>query len=129
MKEPVWIDLRDALAIHDRLLVRYGGAAGIRGQTLLESALSEPQQVYADAENPDLADLGTALIAGVVRNHPFVDGNQRTGFVLGVMFLELNGFDFVASEGDATQAVRVLAAGRLDEAGFNNWVRASVAGK
>jgi death on curing protein len=76
-----------------------------------------------------LADLGASLIAGVVRNRPFVDGNKRTGFVLGVMFFELNGLGFVAKEEDATQAVRSLAAGTLDETGFQNWVRASIAGK
>ena len=123
MKEPIWVDLRDALSVHDRLLFLYGGSDGIRDQNLLESALARPQQIYAYAENPD---LGAALMAGVVRNHPFVDGNKRTGFVLGVMFLELNGLDFVAKEEDATQAVRLLAAGTLDEAGFKNWVRASI---
>jgi death-on-curing protein len=125
VKEPVWIDLRDALAIHDRLLVLYGGAEGIRDQTLLESALARPRQVYAYAENPDLLDLGNALISGIVRNHPFVDGNKRTGFLVGVLFLELNGLRFIASEEDATQAVRLLAAGDLDEDSFKNWLRAN----
>lgn len=129
MKEPIWVDLRDAMSVHDRLLFLYGGSDGIRDRNLLESALARPQQIYAYAENPDLADLGAALMAGVVRNHPFVDGNKRTGFVLGVMFLELNGLDFVAKEEDATQAVRLLAAGTLDEAGFKNWVRASITGQ
>jgi len=128
VKEPVWVDLRDALAIHDRLLVLYGGAEGLRDQNLLESALARPQQIYAYAENPDLADLGSALMAGVVRNHPFVDGNKRTAFVLGVMFLELNGLDFVATEEDATQAVRLLAAGSLDEGSFKNWLCDNIAG-
>jgi death-on-curing protein len=128
VKEPVWIDLRDALAIHDRLLILYGGAEGLRDQTLLESALARPRQVYAYGDNPDLVDLSTALMAGVVKNHPFVDGNKRTGFVLGVMFLELNGLDFAASEEDATQAVRLLAAGRLDEASFRNWLCDNIAG-
>jgi death on curing protein len=122
VKEPVWVDLRDALAIHDRLLVLYGGAEGLRDQTLLESALARPQQVFAYGENPNLADLGAALIAGVVRNHPFVDGNKRTGFVIGVIFLEMNGLDFIATEEDATQAVRSLAAGNLDEASFKIWL-------
>jgi len=61
--------------------------------------------------------------AGIVRNHPFVDGNKRTGFVVGVLFLELNGFDFKASEVDATQAVIGLAAATLDEAGYVVWLR------
>jgi death-on-curing protein len=128
MTEPIWIGLREALAIHDRLLVLYGGAEGVRDQTLLESALARPRQGYAYGDNPDLADLGTALVAGVVRNHPFLDGNKRTGFVLGVMFLELNGLEFVATEEDATQAVRLLAAGSLDEDSFKKWMCDNIAG-
>ena len=64
-------------------------------------------------------------VAGIVRNHPFVDGNKRTGFVIGVLFLELHGFDFKASEEDATQAIMSLAAGTLDEAGYAAWLRAN----
>jgi death-on-curing protein len=129
VKEPVWIDLRDALAIHDRMLALHGGAEGIRDQTLLESALAPPRQVYAYAENPALADLGAALVAGIVKNHPFVDGNKRTGFLLGVLFLELNGSKFVAKEEDAAQAVLSLAAGTLDEAQFKNWLSDNIVGQ
>lgn len=64
--------------------------------------------------------------AGIVRNHPFVDGNKRTGFVIGVLFLELHGFAFRASEADATQAVMGLAGGTLDEASYAAWLRENV---
>ena len=67
--------------------------------------------------------MAALYTAGIVRNHPFVDGNKRTGFVIGVLFLELHGFDFKASEADATQAVMALAAGTLDEAGYAAWLR------
>jgi death-on-curing protein len=71
MKESVWMDLRDELAIHDRLLlVLYGGAEGVRDQNLLESALARPRQMRAYAENPGLVDLAATLLAGVVKNHP-----------------------------------------------------------
>jgi len=129
VKEPVWIDMRDALAIHDRMLALHGGAEGIRDQTLLESALARPRQMYAYADNPNWADLSAALMAGVVRNHPFVDGNKRTGFLLGVLFLELNGSKFVAKEEDAAQAVLSLAAGTLDEAEFKNWLNDNIIGQ
>jgi len=62
-----------------------------------------------------------------VRNHPFVDGNKRTGFVVGILFLELNGYRFMASEEDAAQAVLSLAAGELDEAGFTAFLRINAA--
>jgi len=125
VKEPFWIDERDALALHDRLLALYGGAAGLRDRTLLESALARPRQLHAYAESPDLIDMAAAYIAGIVRNHPFIDGNKRTGFVVGVLFLEINDHLFTAREEDATQAVLGLAAGTLDEPGFAAWVRAN----
>jgi death-on-curing protein len=67
--------------------------------------------------------MAALYAAGIVRNHPFVDGNKRTGFVLGVLFLELHGFAFTASEEDATQAVMGLASGALEEAGYTAWLR------
>lgn len=123
MKEPLWIDERDALTLHDRLLALHGGAAGLRDRTLLESALARPRQLHAYAESPDLIDMAAAYTAGIVHNHPFVDGNKRTGFVVGVLFLEINGYLFTAKEEDATQAVLGLAAGTIDEPGFAAWLR------
>jgi death on curing protein len=127
VKAPVWIDERDALALHDRLLALHGGAAGVRDDGLLKSALARPQQHFAYAEKPDIIEMATAYTAGVVRNHPFVDGNKRTGFVMGILFLELNGYRFTASEEDATQAVLALAAGTLDEAGYAAFLHANLA--
>lgn len=127
MSEPVWIDERDALVLHDRLLALHGGAAGLRDDGLLKSALARPLQHLAYGGKVDPIDLATAYTAGIVRNHPFVDGNKRTGFVLGILFLELNGYRFAASEEVATQAVLELAAGTLDEPGYTAFLRANVA--
>ena len=126
MKEPVWIDARDALVLHDRLLALEGGAAGLRDKGLLESALARPKQLRAYDDRADVIQMATAYTAGIVRDHPFVDGNKRTGFVVGVLFLELNGYRFVASEEDAAHAVLSLAAGRLEERAFAAWMRANV---
>jgi len=123
--EPLWLEERDALALHDRLLALHGGAAGLRDDALLQSALARPQQIHAYADASDLRDLAAAYTAGIVRNHPFIDGNKRTGFVVGILFLELNGYRFTASEADAAQAVLELAAGTLDEAGYTNFLRAN----
>jgi death on curing protein len=122
-KEPLWIKERDALAIHDRVLADHGGATGLRDRGLLESALARARQQHAYTNISDVAEMAALYTAGIVRNHPFVDGNKRTGFVIGVLFLELNGFDFKASEEDATHAVMGLAAGTLDEAGYSAWLR------
>lgn len=123
MREPVWIDERDALALHDRLLALHGGAAGLRDGNLLKSALARPRQVYTYADAPGMIDMATAYTAGIVRNHPFLDGNKRTGFVVGILFLELNGYNFTASEEDAAQAVLKLSAGALDEPGYADFLR------
>ncbi|HWY58017.1 MAG TPA: type II toxin-antitoxin system death-on-curing family toxin [Terriglobales bacterium] len=125
-KEPLWIEERDALAIHDRLLAVHGGAPGLRDRGLLQSALARPRQHHAYAASRDVIAMAALYTAGIVRNHPFVDGNKRTGFVIGVLFLELHGFDFKASEEDATQAIWNLAAGTLDEPEFAAWLRANV---
>jgi death on curing protein len=125
MKKPVWIDERDVLALHDRLLALHGGAAGLRDDNLLKSALARPQQQFAYAESADIVDMAMAYTAGIVRNHPFVDGNKRTGFVVGILFLELNGYHFIAEEEDATQAVLKLASGNLEETGYAAFLRAN----
>ena len=124
-KEPAWIDEREALAIHGQLLALHGGAGGLRDPHLLSSALARLRQHQAYGAAPDIVDLAALYTAGIVRNHPFTDGNKRTGFVIGVLFLELNGFHFRASEEDATQEVLELAAGRLDEKGYSAWLRAN----
>jgi death-on-curing protein len=126
VKQPVWIDERDVLALHDRLIALHGGAAGLRDVGLLKSALARPQQHFAYAEAPDVIDMATVYTAGIVRNHAFVDGNKRTGFVVGILFLELNGYQFIASEEDAAQAVLQLAAGTLEEAGYGSFLRDNV---
>lgn len=125
MRKPIWIDERDVLALHDRLLALHGGAAGLRDDSLLKSALARPQQHFAYAESTDIVELAMAYTAGIVRNHPFVDGNKRTGFVVGILFLELNGYHFVAEEEDAAQAVLELASGNLEETGYAAFLRAN----
>lgn len=125
MTEPVWIETQDALLLHARLLALYGGAAGLRDEGLLKSALARPHQLYAYAEEPSIIEMATAYTAGIVGNHPFVDGNKRTGFVVGVLFLELNGSRFTATEEAAAQAVLKLASHALDEAGYTAFLRAN----
>lgn len=123
---PVWLDERDALALHDRLLALHGGAVGVRDDTLLKSALARPQQHYIYGES-DIVDMAAIYTVGIVRNHPFVDGNKRTGFVAGILFLELNGYRFRASEEAAAQTILEMASGNLDETGYGVFLRANVA--
>jgi death-on-curing protein len=125
--EPIWIEESDVLALHERLLAFHGGAEGVRDRGLLQSALARAKQLAAYGESADIVAMATACTAGVVKNHPFLDGNKRTGFVAGVLFLELNGLRFTATESAAADAVLALAAGDLDEAGYTRFLRENVA--
>lgn len=122
MTEIVWIDLPEVLAIHARQLDEHGGATGVRDLTLLDSALARPRQRHAYGDT-DVFELAAAYASAIIGNHPFVDGNKRTGFVVGILFLELNGATLTASEADASQAVFGLAAGDLTEEQFALWLR------
>ncbi len=124
MTEIVWIDLPEVLAIHARQLDEHGGASGLRDLDLLESVIARPRQRHTYGD-PDVFDLAAAYTAAIINNHPFVDGNKRTGFVVGILFLELNGPTFTASEADVTQAVLDLAAGEISEDQFATWLRAN----
>jgi death-on-curing protein len=124
VSEPVWIEQELVLAIHDRQLVEHGGAEGLREEALLQSALGRPQNHF-DYESSDVLELAAKYTSGIVKNHPFVDGNKRTGFVVGVLFLELNGYRFRASEEAAAKAVLELAAETIDERGFCEFLRAN----
>jgi death-on-curing protein len=124
--EPVWIEELDVLTLHDRLLAIHGGPAGLRDEGLLQSGIARARQLAVYREQADLIDLAAAYTAGIVQNHPFVDGNKRTGFVIGILFLELNGYRFTANETAAAEAVLALAAGNLDEAGYGAFLRENV---
>ena len=119
----VWLDERVALAVHEHVLVLHGGLAGVKDAGLLNSALARPKNLSAYVDTADVIDLAAAYTAGIVKDHPFLDGNKRTGFVLGILFLELNGAQFAASEEAAVQAVIGLAPGKLDDAGYAAFLR------
>ena len=110
--------------LHEMMLSQYGGAEGLRDDHLLESALAKPRQLFAYGK-PSMADLAASYAVGVVKNHPFIDGNKRTGFMLGAGFLERNGFVFTATEAEAALRTLALAAGDLSEAGYAQWLGAS----
>lgn len=124
MKEPYWLTTDECLALHDLLLAEYGGAAGIRDLGLLDSSLARANQLFAYGK-PTMAELAAAYAAGIVKNHPFVDGNKRTGFIMGVGFLERNGFEFFASEADAVIQTLALAAGAMGENEYASWLAAN----
>ncbi len=122
MKEPRWVSETTVLAIHERLLAEHSGPSGVRDAALLDSALARPRQIFT-YDTPDIPSLAAAYAFGIIRNHPFVDGNKRTGFLTAYIFLADNGLELTASEASAAQAVLAVAAGDLGEAEFASWLR------
>lgn len=123
-REPLWMEMADALAIHEKMLALFGGLPGLRDSGLLESALARPQHLFHYAK-PALPELAAAYAAGVVRNHPFLDGNKRTGFVLAAAFLEINGCRFDAPEVEVVERTLALAARAIEEADYATWLSAN----
>jgi len=124
MKEPHWLTREECLALHEFMLSEYGGITGVRDEHLLDSALARPQQLFAYGK-PNMADMAAAYAAGIVKNHPFLDGNKRTGFMLGAGFLERNGFEFRATEVEAALRTLALAAGEMSEKAYAAWLKAN----
>jgi death on curing protein len=122
MNEPVWVTEEDCLSFHDKLLARFGGASGARDKGLLLSALARPQHVFA-YEKPSLFDLAAAYAHGIVKNHPFIDGNKRSGFLAATLFLEANGIRFNGDERDAVIQTLALAAGESTLQDFSAWLQ------
>lgn len=121
----IWISESDTLLIHERLLALNGGAAGLRDRGLLQSALARPQQLRNYGDNPSILDLAAAYIAGIVKNHPFVDGNKRVGFAVGILFLEMNGLTFIADPIVAADTILSVASGQLNEAELSRFLQAN----
>lgn len=121
MKEPIWLNRQDCLAIHEMMLAQHGGLAGVRDEGLLESALSKPQNLFAYSR-PTLGEMAASYAAGIILNHPFIDGNKRTGFMLAATFLEMNGIEFTATEESVIEMTLALAAGKLKNAAYAKWL-------
>ena len=124
MKEPVWVRRDVVLAFHEQLLAEHGGSAGIRDEGMMDSALGRPENLFAYGK-PSLFDLAAAYAFGLVKNHPFIDGNKRIGFGTAVLFLELNGLRFGAAEVDVVLRTLALAAGEMTGAASAKWLKAN----
>src|SRR5271155_937705 len=122
MKTPVWVLRETVLTLHEQSLAEFGGAAGIRDEGLLDSALGKPKNLFAYGK-PTVFDLAASYGFGLVKNHAFIDGNKRAGFITAVTFLELNGYRFEATEAEAAVRTLALAAGELSEKEFAAWLK------
>lgn len=121
MNEPTWLNKEDALGIHELMLAQYGGIGGIRDNSLLEPALAKPQNLFVYGSR-SISCMAASYAYRIVENHPFLDGNKRTGFMLSATFLELNGFRLTASEESVVAATFGLAAGEVSEDQYGSWL-------
>ncbi len=127
MKEPRWLQDIVVTAIHRRQLAEHGGLDGIRDPGMLSSALARPKNTFAYSDpKPDLAQLAAAYAFGIIKNHPFVDGNKRTAYVLCRTFLLINGHDIEATEAEKYQTFLALAEGSINEAQLVDWIRSKL---
>ena len=122
MKEPVWIEKEALLLLHNVALSRFGGSEGLRDEGLLDSALGRPQNVFHYTPKTDLAALAASYAFGLIKNHPFVDGNKRTGFLACNLFLELNRKRLEANIPEVITIVQALAEGTITEEQFAFWL-------
>jgi len=126
----VWLQPEVLIAVHEAQLAEHGGASGTRNMGLFESAIARPfnLDVYGlpDGRAPDVAALAAAYGYGISRNHPFIDGNKRTGFVAMELFLRLNGWQLTATDGDCVMTMLAVAAGDISEEAFADWLRTHV---
>ncbi len=121
-QEPEWLSRDVVLTIHSEQIALYGGASGVRDEGLLDTALARPRNLRAYG-SASLVELGAAYALGIVRNHPFVDGNKRTAFLAMYTFLVRNGLEVMAGEAEVVAAMLELAGGSIDESSFVRWLK------
>jgi death-on-curing protein len=122
MDEPRWVTKEMVLAVHEEQMATFGGGAGLRDEGLLESALARPQNLFAYEPDATLPRLAASLGWGIVRKHPFVDGNKRTGLIAIRMFMHRNGLRFRPDRTQAYSVIMAVAAGELDEDELATWI-------
>ncbi len=119
-----WIDRSLVLAIHAKMIAAHGGTPEIRAEPALLAGLHRAQNLHAYGDpKPDIADLAAVYAGGVILNHPFMDGNKRTGFMLAYAFIRMNGHDFTAPEAEAAVWTLKFAARACSESEYAAWLR------
>lgn len=127
MLDPIWIEKRALILLHERDLAAHGGLAGLRDEGLLDSALGRPLNLWAYEPQSDLSASAASYGFGIARNHPFVDGNKRAAFLSIGLFLAINKIAFRPDKVDAVHTIIGLAAGEVTEPDLAAWIRANSA--
>jgi death-on-curing protein len=121
-RAPRWIVKKALLLLHEESLAQFGGARGLRDDGLLESALARPRNLHTYKPKSSIAELAASYAFGLVKNHPFVDGNKRAAFLSIGLFLAINGYRLQADQVDAIQTMLALASSELNEEGLAAWI-------
>jgi len=122
VKRLPWLTSAAVIAIHRELIAEYGGLSGLRAPASLESALARPKHLAAYKRNVTVSELAAAYAWGLLRNHPFTDGNKRIALATMIVFLDLNGWELTCSDAEETAMVLRAAAGEITEAAWARWV-------
>jgi death-on-curing protein len=125
--EPIWLTRPIIAMIHAAQIAEHGGALGVRDEALIESALARPQNKWQYEPDADLFRIAAAYGYGLTKNHGFIDGNKRVGYMAAYVFLGLNGFDVDAAEPEVVLTMLDLASGTLSEEQFSAWLRTHAA--
>lgn len=126
--EPIFLLLTEVVEIHRDQIKRYGGSPGIRDVELLQSAVAMPTAGFSeDYLHSDIFEMAAAYLFHIIRNHPFIDGNKRTGAVTALVFLMMNGIEIVAKEDKFEAMVRSVAEGKMDKASVSAFFRKNAA--
>ncbi len=124
MSEVQYPSVQDVIDIHEIMILRYGGSPGLRDAGLLESALASPRQTMFDQElYPDLAAKATILLIGLLKNHPFVDGNKRTAFITLLRFLEMNDYMLSTTEDELFEFILNIITAKVTKDEATIWIR------
>jgi death-on-curing protein len=116
MKPVVFLSLHEVIQIHRVQIRRYGGLHGLRDLALLQSAIAMPESGSGKRYfHETVYEMAAAYMFHIIRNHPFIDGNKRTGAVAAIVFLALNGIEINAPEGEFERLVRAVASGKSDK--------------
>ena len=122
--EPVFLTFAEIIEIHDYQISRFGGAAGVRDIELLKSAIGMPSATFGgEFLHPSVIEMAAAYLYHLVENHPFVDGNKRVGAMAALIFLDMNGFEFDASDEDFTAMVLKVASGEMMKSEISLFLR------
>ena len=122
-----FVTLDDVLEAHTEVIRVTGGNPGVKDAGLLQSALAQPQMTFGGEDfYPTLAEKAAALAFSLINNHPFSDGNKRTGHAAMVLFLDMNDCDFVGVVDEQERVIFAVAASKMEREEFTEWVKAHV---